>query len=286
MSNQYTNVENAARILAFIQTGAATAPSTEPVLEDVLQELADSLGASAQFPSLNGVTPGTLKASASVVVDANKAIDVFKVLGQLQAGSLSVGATGAAIVGDTLITETITSATPAQERLLRSELTLNPATTLAIAANSSLAGIRGFLQLNSGKSITAGYLYGVQGKFTGDGATIAVGSDHVAGVYAQMSGNGMTVTNGHVAILICSGQSLPASSNIDAIYIESGAGPINSALKTILNANYVFDISEQNVTNTMAKATSVAVANVGARGWLKVFVQGAIRYIPLGDGVS
>lgn len=176
------------------------------------------------------------------------------------------------------------SATPATERAIRGEYTLS-GTPIVIQANGSIAGVRGAVTLNTGKTINGGFLYGTQGKIIADGATINVGSGHVAGVYAQMSANGATMTSGHIAIIVASGQNLPASANVDAIYIESGAGPINSALKTILNANVVFDISEQNVTDTMLSVTGTAGATA-TKGWLKCTVKGLTRYIPLTDSVS
>jgi len=177
------------------------------------------------------------------------------------------------------------SGTLATTRVIYGEAAVTGSIT---SITGSLCAVRGELNVGTGLNIAGGYFYGTQGKAILDGATVAIGAnDHLAGVYAQMSANGSTFTSGHIAILICSGQNLPASSNADAIYVESGAGPINSCLKTVLNANVVFDLSEQNVTNTMCKATSVTNGlTSGTYGWIAVKVQGQTRYIPLINTVS
>jgi len=174
------------------------------------------------------------------------------------------------------------SGTPSTTRVIYSKAAVT-GNISAVGSGGSLCAVRGEINVASGLTIASGYFYGVQGKSILDGATVNVGaSDHCCALLAEMSANGTTMTSGHVAILICSGQNLPSSSIVDAIYIESGAGPINSALKTILNANVVFDLSEQNVTNTMCKSSSTTNGlSTGTGGWIKVNVQGQPRYIPL-----
>ncbi|MFH0983663.1 MAG: hypothetical protein V2A79_19275 [Planctomycetota bacterium] len=219
----------------------------------------------AEINILAGVTAGTRAASKAVVLSSGSAIDQWDVA------------------------QTITSATPATTRLTRSELTLTPATSLAVGSSGSLVGVRGHVALTTDKEITDGFIYGVQGKFTGDGATISVGSGHIAGLYAQMSGSGMTVTDGHVAILGISGQYLPNTANIDAIYVESGGDQkaINSVMKTICNALLVFDLDYESAAGNVAMATtSTTTTNIGTSGWLKIKVHGTDRYIPLADAVT
>lgn len=177
------------------------------------------------------------------------------------------------------VAQTITSATPATTRLIRSELTVTPATSVAVGSNGSLAAVRGAVTLTTAKSITDGYLYGVQGKAVLDGATVAVGTDHIAGVYAQMSANGTTVTNGHVAIMIASGQNLPTSSNVDAIYCESGNGKINSVIKANVKCDYFLDIS--NFESGGCCSSSVDVSTSSSSGNIKVLVDGQVRYLKL-----
>jgi hypothetical protein len=183
---------------------------------------------------------------------------------------------------DLNVSETITSATPAQERLIHSVLTLTPATSLAIAGNSSLAAMRGELVLTTGKSISAGFLYGAQGKIILDGATVAVGSDHVAGVYAQMSMAGATLTSGHIAPLISSLQNTVVSSNVNGIYVENATGnAINSVLQAVCTANYAFDLSKGSGNFGVAQ-TGITSLSKG----LPVKIDGVVYYIPLCTGNS
>lgn len=209
---------------------------------------------------LTAITAGTRAASKAVVLSAASAIDQWDVA------------------------KTITDAAPATTRLLRSELTVTPETAVAVAANGSLAAVRGCLTLTTAKSITDGYLYGVQGKVVLDGATVAVGSDHVCGVLAQISGSSLTATSGHIAGLIVSGQSLPASDQVNMIYCESGGNAINAVIQCNVKASYFLDISNFE-TAGICSATGTPAAT-GATGWIKVYVAGAVRYIPLTDSVS
>jgi hypothetical protein len=176
------------------------------------------------------------------------------------------------------LTQTVTSATPATTRLVQSELTVTPATTLAVGSNGSLAAVRGAVTLSSGKSLTDGFLYGVQGKVVATGATIASSPDHIAGLYGQLDMAGATLTGaGHVAAVIGSIQGTPTSSNVDLFYGESVTGNvINSMFKAICKSDYVFDLASNTHTQM-----GVAGAATTPAGWLKVMVEGVVRYINL-----
>ena len=153
---------------------------------------------------------------------------------------------------------TMTAATSSVKRLIASQFTLTPTgNTLTISPTTdSLAAIRGAITLTSGDTLAAGFLYGVQGKLTLDTTTVAVGSGHIAGVYGQISGNGMTATSGHIAVIIASGQNLPTSANVDMIYAESGGGTVNSILKGYVKASYVFDLSGETPFALTTSGTS------------------------------
>jgi len=183
------------------------------------------------------------------------------------------------------VTRTDSSTTiSAADRLFQSNLTLSGAT---IAAGSNpITGVRGSVTVNSGSALNSGYVYGTQGKVILDGATVAVGSAHVAGIYGQMSASGTTVTSGHVAIGILSGQNLPASSNIDGLYLESGTGPVNSIVKAIFNSNLVFDFSMQSgpgfaKTTVGTGAGQCAQAGLTAAKAIPVKIDGTSYWIPL-----
>jgi hypothetical protein len=178
--------------------------------------------------------------------------------------------------------KTITDATPATFRLIRSELTVTPSSSVAVDSNGSLAAVRGCTTLTTGKSITDGYLYGVQGKVVLDGATVVIGSDHVAGIYAQLSGSSTTVTSGHVAIMIASGQNLPTSANVDGLYLESGGGKINSVIKSNVKATYFLDISDFESAGICSDTGTVETE----AGWIKVLVDGSPGYIQVFSAIA
>lgn len=268
IGTHYTNISTG---VDYVNTGTALAPTWTTV--------SDTLGTSY----LGSVTPGTVSASKAVVVDSAKVVNEWNVT-----GTLTVVGAITATTGDVSVAKTDTSATPATERLVRSELTLTPATTLAVGSSGSLAGVRGCVTLTTGKSITDGFLFGAQGKVVLDGATVAVGTGHVAGLYAQLSGAGATITSGHVAILAVSGQSLPASANVNGIYLESGGNAINAAIQFNVHANFLFDINNFESAGIVAAAGSGGTGSAGyAAGAgiptrvLKVQVDGATAYIPL-----
>lgn len=200
-------------------------------------------------------------------------------------GTIALVGDVTAAAGTVYGSQTITSATPSTTREGRFEITLNPASVVNIgSASGSIVGVRGCVTLNSGKNVTDGYIYGAQGKFVGDGATISVGSGHIAGVLAQMSGSGMTLTDGHVGVLIVSGQNLPASANMNMIYLESGGNSINALIQSNVKCDYVFDL------NTFESATCIVAAGVSSGSFgnadgvatkvLKIKIDGATYYIP------
>lgn len=154
----------------------------------------------------------------------------------------------------------ITSATPQTTRLYRGEATLTPATSLTVGTGS-IVGLRGLVTLTSGKSITGGFVYGTQGKAILDGATVAVGSAHIAGVYAQMSAAGATFTSGHIAPLMSVGQSLPAGI-ADMIYCENNSpNKLHAILEAIANADFVIDATSEDGNSGFLVTTAGSAAS-------------------------
>jgi hypothetical protein len=197
------------------------------------------------------------------------------VTGILKSKSGQAGATFTDVV---TVSKTITESTASVQRLSKTELTITPDTTFAMSpATDGLVGARGAITLTTGKSITAGYLYGTQGKVILDGATVAIGSAHLAGVYGQLSMSGTTLTNGHIAGVIADIQATPTSAYIDLFYGESATGNvINSMFKAFGKSTYVFDLASN--THTQMGLTGAATTPAG---WLKILVEGQVRYINL-----
>jgi hypothetical protein len=205
------------------------------------------------------------------------------------AAANSVAITGlAAMTGAGEWVNTKSVATPwAQTRLVRAELTL----TGAITGKTTLAysGVRGLITLASGASADSGFFYGTQGKLVVDGATVAIGSNKAAGIYAQMSATGATVTSGYVAALVADVQTPPSTGGayVNCIYAEQVTGTaINAVLKANVNSTYFLDLGGAG-TKTWAVAAgtganSAALAGGGvAAKVLAVKVDDTAYFIPL-----
>ena len=229
-----------------------------------------------------GATPAAHARGAAVTYSAS----VTGGTGTFSALTVSTGNLGVTLGTITAandITTLKSSATPtATERLVRSELTLTGAVA-GMGTNSS-AGVRGLVTLAT--SATSGFMYGVQGKLVVDNATVNIGSNHASGIYGQLSASAATITSGHVAVIIASGQSLPTSSYIDMIYAESGGNAINSVLKSIVNATYILDLDYESGPGSAAMSLTGTAGATATKGWLKVNVHGAARYLPLTDSVT
>ena len=216
-------------------------------------------------------------AIAGVNATAGEINTLYQVVAGTRSASKAVVLSSGSAINQWDVAQTITSATPATTRLTRSELTITPATSVAVGSNGSLAGVRGAVTLTSGKSITDGYLYGTQGKAILDGATINVGSDHVAGVYAQMSAAGATFTSGHIAPLMSVGQSLPAGI-ASMIYCENNDVTIlNAVVQAVANANFVLDCTSEDSNS----AYLVTTAGGAASKYMRVKLSGVEYRIAL-----
>jgi hypothetical protein len=180
--------------------------------------------------------------------------------------------------GDTRIAKIITAAGASVERMVQGSITITPASAFAMSpATDSLAGVRGDVTLTSGKSITAGFLFGTQGKAILDGATVAVGSGHVAGVYGQMSAAGATLTSGHIAPIISCGQSLPAGI-ADMIYCENNdVTKLHAILEAVANADFVVDATSEDGNS----AYLVGTAGASASKYMRVKLSGTEYRIAL-----
>ena len=153
-------------------------------------------------------------------------------------------------------------------------------------ASGTVAGIRGIVTLTGSIASGPTYLYGSQGKAVLDGVTLAAGSGHVCATLAQMSASGTTVTNGHVAPLIVSGQNLPTSANVNMIYCESGGGTVNAVLQSNVKSTYIFDFNNfEGGGNIAAAGTATGsagdTAHCRANRVLVCLVDGSAGFIPI-----
>ena len=153
----------------------------------------------------------------------------------------------------------------------------------ATTTTGTVVGVRGSV---TGTTALSNYAYGAQGKIILDSVVVTAGSNHVCGLMAQISGSGMTATSGHIAGLIVSGQTLPASANVNMIYIETGGANINAAIQFNCRSNFLFDINNFESCGIVA-AAGTGSGSAGQSGGfaatrvLVVQVDGATAYIPL-----
>lgn len=162
--------------------------------------------------------------------------------------------------------------------------TLTPAS--AITATLGLSSIKGEIDLTSGKTLNGtSFVIGVNGRANIFG-TVDIGSGDLAAVYAKMDLNGSTLTSGHIAPLQSNIVNPPASAlgTVNLVYVESAGGnPINSFFQAFGKATYVMDLASNTHTQM---STSGTAGSTSSKGWLKVLVEGVVRYIPLTDSVS
>lgn len=186
--------------------------------------------------------------------------------------------------GTVTITNVPTANISGTVNYLQSKATLTPTST--ITATSGVNAIRGEMDLPSGKTLNGtSFAVGTYGRANIFG-TVDIGSGDLAAVYGKMDLNGATLTSGHIAPLQSNIVNPPASASttVDLVYAESAGGnPINSFFKAFGKSAYVLDV-ESNTHNQMS--TTGTVGTTTAKGWLKVLVEGAVRYIPLADSVS
>ena len=170
------------------------------------------------------------------------------------------------------------SATPGTVRTIH-----GVATTFSTMTSGNLVGVRGEINMAGACSATA-YLYGAQGKAI-TGANTFSGTS-LAGLYGQIDVTGGTISSGHVAAIQANIYGANAGSiPMEGIYVEhAGGGVINSFIQMFGKTDYVFDIASN--THTNVSSTGTPGACTGATGWIKVLVEGEVRYIPLADSVS
>jgi hypothetical protein len=184
---------------------------------------------------------------------------------------------------------TITATNPPTQRNYYGAVTLNFQGTVTIASgNGSVAGGRGEVIGATGTTLSDGFYYGLQGKFTLGGATISeVSASRYVGVIAQLDLSSGTMTSGQVSALwadmgATAAGAFAAETNIVRA-TNTTASTVNAILYGYGKATYVMDLSANGGTNLSTTGTAGATAT---KGWLKCFVAGVVRYIPLTDSVS
>ena len=189
-------------------------------------------------------------------------------------------------VGSIDLLDTITSATPSTTRAIYAEALISPATTMTVGSGS-IAGIRGEVNLDTSKTITGGYIYGVQGKAVLKGI-LNNGSGFNSGLFGQIDTSASTFahTSGYLAPLILDmGATAHLATDTLAdlmVVLNTTTALINSILKTEAKAAYLFDL------NDLSQGQYI-VATAKGSGWdksLKIKLNGTDYYIPCNSAAS
>lgn len=162
------------------------------------------------------------------------------------------------------------------------------------ATSGNLVGVRGEVSIPSGDTIGGGiYLYGAQGKLTFAGTMNHADSRLCAGL-AQLDISAGTYTTGQLSALwVDAGASASAS----AVSTKGGgqfnllritnttAASSNALIYGYADADYLFDLGGPGGNADWYSLDGTAGSS-SAKGWLKIYVGGAARYIALTDSVS
>jgi hypothetical protein len=152
---------------------------------------------------------------------------------------------------------TKTSATQPTFRVVDGELTLSATTT---AVSGSVVGVRGNTIIASGSTVTAGYLYGAQGKLTIKGTLNTTNGEYAAGLVAQLDLSAATSLTG----------------SLQALWVDMGATAVAGA--TVCNAVSITNTTSKvihSVLNVVADATYFADITDLSYGGAHFFVSGA-----------
>ncbi len=185
------------------------------------------------------------------------------------------------VAADLPVSKTITSATPATERLIHGALTITPTTTFAVAAGGSLAGVRGEITVSANKSFTDGFLYGSQGKVTLNGTIAEVAAARIAGVLGQLDLAAGTVTLGQLSAVWADIQGDPTLTVNDQLYglrVTNSMSNLKKCQALALfygMADYLFEVGEPQASIV---STGLATPS-GTMKKLKVNIGGTDLYI-------
>ena len=136
-------------------------------------------------------------------------------------------------------------------------------------------------------AVSGSYFYGVQGKLVGGSGSFSGSNMPYAAIYGQLDVTGTTCTSGKICGLysMINGVATGTYASVDGIWIESnGAGNMNSFIKMYGFSTYIFEMP--NCASVAASTTGTPGAVTGATGWLRIKVNGAVRYIALADSVT
>lgn len=163
------------------------------------------------------------------------------------------------------------------------------------ATSGNLVGVRGEVSIPSGDTIGGGiYLYGSQGKLTFAGVMDHADSRLCASL-AQLDISAGTYTTGQLSALWVDAGATASASAIST----KGGGQFNllritnttAALSNALiygyaDADYLFDLGGPGGNADWFSESGTCTTPGQAHGWLKIYLNGTAKYIPLSAAVS
>ena len=193
------------------------------------------------------------------------------------------------LLGQSGFQGSVSTTNPSTVRQVYGKLTLNYAGNVTVGGGTgSVAGVRGEISGATGTTLKDGFYYGAQGKFTLGGSTIQeTSAARYAGVLAQLDVSSGAMTSGQLSALwadmgsTAAGAFAPETNVIRAQ--NTTAQAVNAILYGYGKATYGLDLSDNGGGWLSTTGTAGATAT---KGWLKVNINGATRYIPLTDSVS
>lgn len=261
MATSNVHIDPGGDVLTVESGGTLTAASGATV--NILGSGMTATG--TELSKLAGVTAGAITASKAVVVGASSEVDQWTVT----AGVLTQS-------------KTVSSAALGTVRGIHGQVT----TSGTDIASGNTVGVRGLNTLSG--TITAGgaFLYGCQGKLVVTG-TMNHADARLCAALAQLDISAATLSAGQLSALwVDAGTTATGAGggqfNLVRITNTTAAVP-NAMIYAYGKADYFAELAANGGTWTSTTGTAGSTAS---KGWLKVYVEGAVRYIPLTDSVS
>ena len=230
--------------------------------------VAGQTGVLAGQLQLLGSTLGTATITAPAVAGTVANPIVFSNSISLPSGASATIPGGVLIsAGNISIADTLTTAAQPTFRLTDSELTLSSAVA-TIASGGSVAAVRGATTQAAGGTITAGYLYGVQGKLILKGTIDTTQREYQAAVLAQLDTSAAAYTAGTItALWVDAGAASTLSAGqFDMIDVTNSTG-VNArgVLNFFGSAEYLLWLNTDNAAvGSFLRPTTTVASMVGS----------------------
>jgi hypothetical protein len=191
---------------------------------------------------------------------------------------------GLAVVPTTPATVNLTTATVVTTRVVDAEPVLNYSGSTSITG--SVAAVRGNTTIASGTTITAGYVYGAQGKVTVTGTLGSGASNYSAGLVGQLDMSAAVgITSPLSALWLDAGATasaaiIAAPTEVNMMEITNTTNAIiHSILQVEANASYFADVTDlaYGGTHWIVASAPGTIRNL----YLKCLIGGVEYHIPL-----